>query len=105
MLNNTYVYLIQSGYTGPIKIGVAKDVNARLCGLQVGNPIELKLITSIGPFNRAKAEALEKQLHRKFKHKHVRGEWFSRTIDLSSITETDIDTDQTFPIGSVIEGV
>ena len=98
-----YIYLVQAGYTGPIKIGLAKNVNKRMAELQVGNHMDLKLIAAIGPFNRSIAEQIEKQLHKKFKHKHVRGEWFSRTIDLSAIKEIDIENDSHFCVEIIQE--
>jgi hypothetical protein len=89
-MKRSYVYLVQQGYTGPIKIGLADNVCKRITELQVGNPIELLLIAVIGPISRKEAEHLERSLHKKFKHKHIRGEWFKHSIDMSAIKEVDI---------------
>ena len=40
------LYIIQSDFTGMIKIGRSKDPNKRLKQLQTGNPNKLKLIAS-----------------------------------------------------------
>lgn len=96
MDKGSFIYFVQSGYTGAIKIGVANNVRMRICDLQVGNPMELKLLASIGPYQRGAALKLEGELHRKFKHKRVRGEWFHRTINLKSIEELEIDVDVIF---------
>lgn len=67
----TYIYCIQSGDGGPIKIGKADDVEARLAGLQVGNPARLRLMAAV----RAPAQ-LEKQLHAYLDEHRIGGEWF-----------------------------
>lgn len=65
------VYLIQCG--DKYKIGKATKVKSRLGELQVGNPEELTLIHFIPCKNSFDFESL---LHKKFKHRSVRGEWF-----------------------------
>ena len=74
------VYFIQSGNVGPVKIGVAKNVQKRLDALQTGNHMELKLITKIICEGMVHAYAMEKKFHRKFKKYHIRGEWFYPTV-------------------------
>lgn len=70
------VYFIQAGQ-GPIKIGVATNINKRLSMLQVGNHEPLSVLATVqGGIN------LETKLHWKF-HKHrVRGEWFEPHPDI-----------------------
>ncbi|ATW24152.1 GIY-YIG nuclease family protein [Candidatus Formimonas warabiya] len=68
----SYVYFIQAGYEGPIKIGSSNNVEKRLNSLQTSCPDKLMVLhfTTGG-------RALEKYLHKKFE-KHVKhGEWFS----------------------------
>lgn len=66
-----YVYLISDGEF--CKIGIAADVAARLLGLQTANPRELRILHLIEVSN---PNALEEELHIRFEHKRVRGEWF-----------------------------
>lgn len=65
------VYFLQSGKGGPIKIGCAKDFAKRLRMLQIGNPVELKLLRTLDGGARR-----EHRLHEQFKECNIRGEWF-----------------------------
>lgn len=69
------VYFIGQQENGctPIKIGVAKDIEARKRNLQTGNPLQLRLLGWIEAEN---AFHLERHLHQYFHSAHVRGEWF-----------------------------
>ena len=75
-----YVYFIQQweGYKcrGPIKIGIADDVDARLGELQVANPRRLTILFRCPFPSRAEARAAEQDLHRRLAHLNIRGEWF-----------------------------
>lgn len=70
-----FVYLISDGEY--IKIGVAKNVEARLKDLQVANAKELQLICSFPLKNEKEAFKLEKFLHSEYEAYHIRGEWFN----------------------------
>ena len=61
-----------------VKIGVAKDVFARLAEFQTGNPTRLEIIAIVpgGGCN------LEKELHRMFRRSKVLGEWFNWTVPM-----------------------
>ena len=74
---SAYVYFIQLGQSGPIKIGVANDVDSRLMTLQTANPSKLTAIAKIGCKSKTDAYMLEKDLHRKFSHLRQKGEWFN----------------------------
>lgn len=65
------VYFVRSGTTGPIKIGVAKNLSTRLCDLQTGNPETIVLLAWV-PGGRA----LEAELHHQFSGINAVGEWF-----------------------------
>ena len=67
---STSVYFIKGGKF--VKIGVARNVAARISGLQVGCPVELTLLASIDG-----GHATERQLHKMFNHHRTRGEWFN----------------------------
>lgn len=67
-----YVYFIQSGFGGPVKIGwAATSVECRMKELQTGNP-ETLVVLGFMPG----AITLESELHRKFREFSIRGEWF-----------------------------
>ena len=84
-----YVYFVKAGRNGPIKIGVAMNVKKRMETLQTGNHLKLNLIAKIKCSSKLEAYSLESQLHKKFKGKHIRGEWFSGTIRLDQVNEFD----------------
>jgi len=73
------IYFIQQGEDGPIKIGYTnnKDVKQRLQGLQVGNAIKLRVITTIEG-----DESYEEALHNKFDKYRLQGEWFEASEEL-----------------------
>lgn len=66
-----FVYFIQGSTGGAIKIGYAKNVEARLKTLQTGYPDTLVILCAVpaSPTN-------EKYLHEKFKYHKLHGEWF-----------------------------
>lgn len=65
------VYFIQDA-GGEIKIGFSdRDPMVRLSAMQTGNPRELRLLASI-PGTRG----TEQELHARFDHVRIRGEWF-----------------------------
>jgi DNA phosphorothioation-dependent restriction protein DptG len=68
----TNIYFVRAGENGPIKIGVAQDVQKRLRAIRVHNHEELMLLTS------AWVEASEeRRLHRLLAAHRIRGEWFA----------------------------
>lgn len=72
------VYFIQSGSDGPVKIGFAGDPGARLKTLQTGHP-EVLVIRAVLP---DRIQADEKDLHERFRHLWIQGEWFRPGPDL-----------------------
>ena len=69
------IYFVQSGNTGPIKIGSAWDLYERLSSLQTGNPAEIYYLTSVD-VPRAEVLHWERAVHREFSQMRIRGEWF-----------------------------
>lgn len=67
-----WVYFVQSGWDGPIKIGCAADVDARVRQLQTGSADQLWLLAAMHG-----DAATEHRLHELFSGYRVRGEWFS----------------------------
>lgn len=72
-MSGIFLYFIQMHHVGPIKIGIACNVERRLAELQVGSPYELKLLHA----QRIKDTKTEKEIHRHLRKYHMRGEWFS----------------------------
>ena len=80
---NGYVYVIHCEGTTFYKIGISKkNYNDRLYNLQIGCPFELEMIYVSHSDDHRR---LEKELHKKFKDKCVRGEWFD-------LDEASLDT-------------
>jgi len=66
-----WVYFIGQDYDTPIKIGVSVDPDERLNGIQTGHPERLSVLARIPGTQQTEAE-----LHRKFAHLRMQGEWF-----------------------------
>jgi hypothetical protein len=67
----SFVYFIQDGEEGPVKIGLSKSPEQRLPKLQTGNPRELFLRHVIpGDLK------IERGLHTRFAQARIRREWF-----------------------------
>jgi hypothetical protein len=75
----SYIYFIQAGKSGPIKIGKANNIQQRLATFQTAHVDTLQLLGQIDCKSEADAFIVEKTLHRKFKKYHIRGEWFEDT--------------------------
>lgn len=75
------VYFIGFGERGPIKIGYASNVRRRLHCLQTAYVGRLRLLGKVHGSAPAML-ALEAELHAKFAHLRLRGEWFSDGDDL-----------------------
>jgi hypothetical protein len=72
------VYFIQSGNSGPVKIGFAADPESRMRGLQTGHPEKLRILAVL----RNVSQRMEKNLHSRFGHLRMHGEWFRPESDL-----------------------
>lgn len=74
-----YVYFITADFPGfPIKIGISEIHNMRFSALQTAIPYEIKVLAVLPTEN----AILERQIHRKFEHIRMRGEWFQSTPEL-----------------------
>ena len=79
------VYFLGEDENGcsPIKIGVAKNIEARKRNLQTGNPLELRLL---GWIETADEFGLEACLKNQFNAARSRGEWFNiQPADILSV--------------------
>lgn len=90
--HNCWVYLIgfiQPDGTrhGPVKIGIAADLDRRISQLQTGSPYTLELFKCL-PFGcREHAKEMERGLHKLFERQRTQGEWFDLDGD-------DVDTQE-----------
>ncbi len=75
LLKERFIYFIQSGEDGPIKIGITDNVTNRLCSLQSASPYKLKVLYS-AKLREDLANLEERHMHFIFKGIHLRGEWF-----------------------------
>lgn len=67
----SWVYVIGVPGASVVKIGVARDVESRLRGIQNGNPAKLEVLwRTPGSYD------LEGELHKKFRRFRKQGEWF-----------------------------
>lgn len=73
------IYLIQAS-DGSIKIGIAKNPEKRLQGLQVACPLELKLL---GCWEGDSSE--ERRLHKKYEKSRNRNEWYHLTEEMMDL--------------------
>lgn len=80
-LTETWIYLLRGRPKSPVKIGIARDVEARISTLQTGNPDELHLLASFPG-----TQADELALHRYLRDERIRGEWFE-----GELTEQVVD--------------
>jgi len=74
------VYVV--GYGEYVKIGISRDVVARVAALQVGAPEEIRIIAVLDGW-----EAEERALHIRFEQYRLKGEWFRKTGDLADWIE------------------
>lgn len=72
----TFVYFI-TYENGPIKIGKANNIKARMATLQTSHPYKLEVLGLLIGDPR-----LEKALHTKFSHLRMNGEWFRKETEL-----------------------
>lgn len=82
MADNRFLYFIQVGIGGPIKIGIASDVERRLLEVQIGCPYKLYLVLAV-----ASGAPFEGLIHKAFKDINIRGEWFEPQPELMKFIE------------------
>ena len=64
------IYFLQDE-TGPIKAGKSKNMVQRIRDIQTCNPRPIKLLGRTGGYTWT-----ERQIHKKFAHLRIHGEWF-----------------------------
>lgn len=70
-LDRTFVYFVQAGEDGPIKIGVSNEPLSRMAEMQTCMPHTLRML-AFHPGTRAE----EQSLHKRLAAFRIRGEWF-----------------------------
>ena len=91
-MNSLYVYVFQEdrkSSKSPVKIGVSKNIDKRLAGVQNGNPRNIVLRAKFGPMSRVEAFDLEAHFHRCLSAYRIRGEWFSGKALSKILNETE----------------
>lgn len=66
------VYFLRSGDAGPVKIGLASNVKARIAVLQTGHPARLNVLREVAGDSQTEA-----YFHRLYAADQLHGEWFS----------------------------
>lgn len=70
--SKSWVYFIHARGLNALKIGVATNIENRLSSLRCACPVELVFLFALpGSFK------YERELHSRFSHAHLRGEWFN----------------------------
>jgi hypothetical protein len=77
-----FIYFVLNRDSDAIKIGRAKDIDRRLKSLQTASPAQLELIKTIQVHGSKEVQAKERELHQKFEHLHINGEWFRASAEL-----------------------
>lgn len=71
------IYFLQAEGGGPIKIGYSENVKKRRKTLQTASPKILRVLATTPG-----GEESERLLHERFRHLHIRGDWFRTSQDL-----------------------
>ncbi len=74
------VYFIQAGEQGPVKNGLATDVERRCADLQTAHYQRLRVLRTL-----AGGHLVERWLHQRFKLLKIRGEWFRFSLEMIEI--------------------
>jgi hypothetical protein len=78
------VYFIQQQDKGPIKIGMAKSIRARIDGLQTASPVPLRFLGYVDGGRQKEVE-----LHQRFAVHRKSGEWFEPAAELLDFIERE----------------
>jgi hypothetical protein len=70
-----YIYFIQMGIIGPVKVGYARDYAKRVQGLQISNPYKLNLLYAT-PGSLEDEQMMHQELRKYHEEIHIKGEWY-----------------------------
>ena len=71
LFNDGYIYFVQMGFVGPVKIGYTKNIDKRISSLQTASPYKLNLLCVMPG-----TEDYEKDIHAGLDEIRLEGEWF-----------------------------
>lgn len=80
---NEFIYMVSAGLEGPIKIGKSRRLRSRLAELQTCNYEQIYILSLVPSIS-----VSEHELHAKFSHLRIRGEWFRRDVSLIEYIES-----------------
>ena len=79
--SSRFVYFVQSGEGGPVKVGIATCLKKRISMLQVGNPQPLRFLLAFEvTSSEVTANDIEAMFHRELRPVRIRGEWFDGVV-------------------------
>lgn len=80
-MNSHYVYIIavfkDGEITAPVKVGISRNPDARIRGLQTAAPYQLRLVRKFATPSQAVAKDIENCFHDTQREHHAYGEWFN----------------------------
>lgn len=76
----SFLYVIASHPSGPVKLGLSRHPEKRVRQLQTGCSEPLSIF-HIEEVEEDRVKIAEKALHRLLNHKRVRGEWFDLSVE------------------------
>lgn len=77
--NTHYLYAMlcqDAGGPGYVKFGRSGQIGTRLSALRTGCPIPARFFAIIPAFNRDESVLVERELHRHFQGRRIKGEWY-----------------------------
>jgi hypothetical protein len=75
----TYLYVIGTTQGDGVKVGISRNLKARLAHLQIGSATKLKIHSAFSFPDRASALATERDFHKANADRCLNGEWFDFT--------------------------
>lgn len=96
LFNDGYIYFVQMGLVGPIKIGYTRNVNKRIASLQTASPYRLILLCVMPG-----TEDYEKDIHEGLDEIRLEGEWFLPHEMLMRDIHTIIESIKRDPISPI----
>ena len=82
-----YVYFVSAAVEGyPIKIGITTDKSGRFSTIRNAMPFDLVVFG----YMPVETKSAEKEMHNRFRHLRLRGEWFQRTSELMEFIKNSV---------------